>query len=196
LADHGLRIAPGNIHDVMMASQLIERMFARLKDFRRVATRYDKLAQEFRCWHPSGCHHNLVAQLSPDHSLDALRADYCGTGRWLARAHYHMDEIEGAGPLAGPDLARVSGSGSLPVCRSITLSPSRRRSKGLMSICVHHGLWPLETGRASRLTRTTARRQWAPSESSFLLRDFLRKDMNLSTYKLFFGVLLPKNNIQ
>lgn len=26
---------------------LIERMFARLKDFRRVATRYDKLAQNF-----------------------------------------------------------------------------------------------------------------------------------------------------
>jgi transposase len=98
-----LRIAPGNVHDVMMASELlsatgtierliadkaydtnrlrsllaerrieavipsiarrkplipydrqayrqrnlIERMFARLKDFRRVATRYDKLARNF-----------------------------------------------------------------------------------------------------------------------------------------------------
>jgi transposase len=98
-----LRIAPGNIHDVMMAPELvsaagpierliadkaydtnhlrsllakakieavipsiarrkplipydreayrqrnlIERMFARLKDFRRVATRYDKLARNF-----------------------------------------------------------------------------------------------------------------------------------------------------
>lgn len=98
-----LRIAPGNIHDVMMASELlsalgpierliadkaydtnqlrhwltergveavipsiarrkpmiphdrevyrqrnlIERMFGRLKDFRRVATRYDKLARNF-----------------------------------------------------------------------------------------------------------------------------------------------------
>jgi transposase len=98
-----LRVAPGNVHDVMMATELlsaagcikrliadkaydtnrlrnllaqleiitvipsikrrkpliphdreayrqrnlIERMFARLKDFRRVATRYDKLARNF-----------------------------------------------------------------------------------------------------------------------------------------------------
>jgi transposase len=32
---------------VYRARNLIERMFARLKDFRRVATRYDKLAKNF-----------------------------------------------------------------------------------------------------------------------------------------------------
>jgi transposase len=40
-------------HDCQAYRQrnLIERMFARLKDFRRVATRYDKLANNFR-WRP------------------------------------------------------------------------------------------------------------------------------------------------
>jgi len=33
--------------DVYRQRNLIERMFARLKDFRRIATRYDKLARNF-----------------------------------------------------------------------------------------------------------------------------------------------------
>jgi transposase len=33
--------------DVYRKRNLIERMFARLKDFRRIATRYDKLARNF-----------------------------------------------------------------------------------------------------------------------------------------------------
>ncbi len=34
-------------HDVYRRRNLIERMFGRLKDFRRIATRYDKLARNF-----------------------------------------------------------------------------------------------------------------------------------------------------
>jgi transposase len=34
-------------HEAYRQRNLIERMFARLKDFRRVATRYDKLARNF-----------------------------------------------------------------------------------------------------------------------------------------------------
>jgi hypothetical protein len=41
-------------------------MFARLKDFRRVATRYDKLARNFLAGVLLAARRNLVDQLSPD----------------------------------------------------------------------------------------------------------------------------------
>ena len=44
---------------------LIERMFARLKDFRRVAIRYDKLLLD---WRTSRSSPGLVAQSSPESS--------------------------------------------------------------------------------------------------------------------------------
>ena len=57
LADAGTKVVIPSIarrkplipHDrkAYRARNLIERMFARLKDFRRVATRYDKLARNF-----------------------------------------------------------------------------------------------------------------------------------------------------
>lgn len=43
------RRKPQILYDVLVYRQrnLIERMFGRLKDFRRIATRYDKLARNF-----------------------------------------------------------------------------------------------------------------------------------------------------
>ena len=52
---------------------LIERMFARLKDFRRIATRYDKLARNFLAGAIIAATVTLVAQLSPDPSTCASR---------------------------------------------------------------------------------------------------------------------------
>ena len=45
---------------------VIERMFCRLKDFRRIATRYDKRADNYPLRNPLGRSPNLVDQLSPD----------------------------------------------------------------------------------------------------------------------------------
>ena len=57
LAEHGIEAVIPSVrrrkpiipHDVLAyrLRNLIERMFGRLKDFRRVATRYDKLARNF-----------------------------------------------------------------------------------------------------------------------------------------------------
>ena len=57
LAEHGVEAVIPSIarrkplipHDPVLYRQrnLIERMFGRLKDFRRIATRYDKLARNF-----------------------------------------------------------------------------------------------------------------------------------------------------
>jgi transposase len=57
LAEHGIETVIPSVrrrkplipHDILAyrLRNLIERMFGRLKDFRRVATRYDKLARNF-----------------------------------------------------------------------------------------------------------------------------------------------------
>jgi transposase len=49
---------------------VIERCFCRLKDFRRVATRYDKLARIFLGYRPPRRHRRLLDQLSLDPSSE------------------------------------------------------------------------------------------------------------------------------
>jgi len=49
------------------ARHLIENFFCRLKQYRAIATRYDKTAKKLPCWNPPrGCYH--LAQLRTDPS--------------------------------------------------------------------------------------------------------------------------------
>jgi transposase len=53
----------------------IENAICRLKDFRRIATRYDKLARNFSCSHLPGCSYRLVDLMSLDPRRAARTSD-------------------------------------------------------------------------------------------------------------------------
>ena len=79
---------------------VIERMFCRLKDFRRIATRYDKRADIFPLNRPLGRNPHLVAQLSPDPRAVFPKIEVVLPERFSARGRKRSQAVVGLPPRA------------------------------------------------------------------------------------------------